>query len=120
MQYKEKLEKLSSSAEERKKCFKELLKHIENGFSMDCFEMLSEVTIYEFMKKYPSEFCEGELQEAMRKGKLGWERLGRRQSDGTCLGNSRAWYYNMVNRYGWRERQEIKAEHAGQVQVNVV
>ena len=53
-------------------------------------------------------------------GKDYWETLGKRQSEGTCLGNSRSWYYNMSNRYGWRDKHDVQAEHKGSVNVNVI
>ena len=66
------------------------------------------------------EFVEEELKDAMRRGRSYWETLGKRQAAGDCLGNSRTWFYNMANRFGWREKLEVEAEHKGQVNVNVI
>lgn len=116
----ERINKLRESPVERTKCFKKLLQHLATGYSIDCFTDLSEKSIKEFIEKYPEEFCEEELLDAVRDGKQYWEGLGVRQSNGTCMGNSRSWYYNMVNRYGWREKVDIKAEHSGQVSVAII
>lgn len=112
--------KVENSAIERRKVFAELLKHLQAGYSLDCFGPLSETSIKSYLKLYPKEFVWEDLEQALRDAKSGWEDLGRRQANGSCLGNSRSWYYNMVNRYGWRERHEVEAEHKGSVNVNVV
>lgn len=117
---KEKRELLTSSKVERAKTFKELLAHLRAGFSLDCFPALSDVSIRTYLKTYPEEFVEEEFVQALRDGKLMWEGIGHRQAQGTCLGNSRSWYYNMANRYGWREKVDLQAEHSGTVNVNVV
>jgi len=109
-----------SSPEERKKIFKELLKHVSQGFSLDCFGMLSLETIEEWLKSFPNEFVREKLVEAQREGKTYWENIGHKQARGECLGNSRTWYYNMSNRYGWSERQEVKQDVKGAMQVNIV
>ena len=72
------------------------------------------------LKNYKEEFCEEELALALRDGKQGWESIGRRQSEGTCLGNSRSWYYNMAARYKWSDRMHIESETKGTLNVNVV
>jgi hypothetical protein len=104
----------------RKEIFKALLEHIERGYSLDCFAELDGETIMESLQKYPKEFVRGELVKSQRRAKNMWEDIGARQSNGNCMGNSRAWYYNMVNRYGWHEKSEVKATHDGQVQVSIV
>ena len=112
--------KAGEDAIERRKIFRELCEHVRKGYSLQCFPPLSEVTVRKWLKVYPEEFIEGELEVALREGQSGWEEIGRKQSNGSCLGNSRSWYYNMVNRYGWREKVDIAAEHKGQVSVNVI
>jgi hypothetical protein len=112
--------KIEQEASERRKVFKELLTHVSMGYSLDCFEPMSVTTIKKYLKVFKEEFIEEELEQAMRQGKNYWEGLGRSQSNGSCLGNSRSWYYNMANRYGWREKLDIEAEHKGNVQVNIV
>jgi len=117
---KERREKLEQDKNERRKIFKELCEHVGRGFSLDCFAPLSVTSIRGYLKMFPDEFIEEELVEAQRKGKSHWEDIGYRQASGSCLGNSRTWYYNMANRYGWREKLEVEAEHKGQVAINVI
>jgi hypothetical protein len=112
--------KIEKDKIERRKVFKELCDHVRQGYSLDCFGPLSDTSIRTYIKSYPEEFVEEELALAIRHAKAYWEQIGRRQSDGSCLGNSRSWYYNMANRYGWRDKVEIEAEHKGQISVNVV
>lgn len=117
---KERLAKLEESKSERAKVFKELLKHLGMGYSLECFALLSVTSIRSMLKTYPEEFVEEDLEDAIRSGRIYWEGLGRQQANGTCMGNSRTWYYNMANRYGWRDKLDIEAEHKGNVSVNVV
>ena len=100
--------------------FKELMVHLQQGFSVDSFETLSAFEIEKYLTMYPQEFLRDELESSMRAGKGNWESIGRRQADGSCLGNSRSWFYNMANRYGWRDKIDLEAEHSGAVSVNIV
>lgn len=118
--HKQKMVRLSERKSERRKVFLELCKHLTRGLSLDCFGPLSRPTILEYCKNYPEEFNEVELQEACRLGKQMWEDLGYQQSNGTCLGNSRTWFYNMAHRYQWTDRVHVEAEHKGTVNVAVV
>lgn len=117
---KELQQKLASDSKTRREIFKKLCMHLSAGYSLDCFPDVSLPTIQEMQKSFPEDFPPEELEKALRLGKQGWEDIGRRQANGSCLGNSRTWYYNMSNRYGWRERHDVEAEHKGQVAVNVV
>ncbi len=117
---KEREGKIAQDQSERKKIFQELLRHISSGYSMDCFPRLSQHNIKAFLERYPEDFIQEDLDVALRNSKMYWEGIGRRQADGSCLGNSRSWYYNMANRFGWRDKLEIEAEHKGQVSVNIV
>ena len=116
----EKRKKFAEEAGYRREMFLLLLKHLEKGYSLDCFEFASDDSIRKYLKTYNEEWVEEELDEARRKGKITWEGIGFRQANGECLGNSRSWYYNMANRYGWREKLDIEQEHKGQVSVNIV
>ena len=112
--------KIEGDAGERRKVFAELCQHIREGYSLDCFPALSEKSVRLYLELYKEEFVREDLDNAMRQGKVGWEDIGRRQANGQCLGNSRSWYYNMSNRYGWRDKVDIEAEHKGNLQVQVV
>ena len=116
----EQLELLRTSATERKRVFKDLCNHIKAGYSLDCFSTISEITILEWLKVYKDEFIEEDLYNAMREGKQGWESIGRRQSTGECLGNSRAWFYNMAHRYKWSDRVQVESDNKHAVSVNIV
>lgn len=117
---KERKEALTQSPIERRKVFKELLDHVGKGYSIKSFSELSEESINNYLKAFPEEFDREELDRALRKGMELWENIGYRQANGSCIGNSRTWYYNMANRYGWREKLEVEAEHKGSIAVQVV
>lgn len=116
----ERLRKAEADKNERVRLFKGLCSHVANGFSLDCYPEMSLACIEEWIKRFPEEFDENLLKEALRKGKVYWEGLGRAQANGTCLGNSRTWFYNMAHRYKWSDRVQVEQEHKGQVSVNVV
>lgn len=117
---KEKREKAEQDASYRRQLFKELCEHVGRGLSKESYAGLHSRTVETYFKVYPEEFDREEYEIALQKGRDTWENIGYRQANGQCLGNSRSWYYNMANRYGWREKVEIEAEHKGQVSVNVV
>jgi hypothetical protein len=117
---KERLALLEKNAAERRKLCKSLCSHLEKGLSMDCFPEVHYQTIERYIKSFPEEFPREEIELALVKGKHWWEEIGRLQSNGNCIGNSRSWYYNMVNRFGWHEKAHIESEHKGSVNVSVV
>lgn len=112
--------KLEQDKKKRIEIFKELCAHLKKGYSLDCFVPLSEQSIRTYLTKYPEEFDRAEFELSLRQAKQSWEDIGYRQSTGSCVGNSRSWYYNMVNRYGWREKIDIEAEHKGDMKVSIV
>ena len=81
---------------------------------------MSEETIYEYMKTYPVEWPIREFEQTLRQAKDNWERIGRRQAEGTCLGNSRSWYYNMSNRYGWSDKSKVETTGTQALTVSIV
>jgi hypothetical protein len=87
---------------------------------MDSFPALSDKTIEQYLIDYPEEFDQNTLDQARRVGKSHWENIGHEQATGKCLGNSRSWYYNMSNRYGWSDRQQVKSDVQGSMQVQVI
>ena len=117
---KERAAAIEAKADERRKIFKELCSHVAGGYSVASFPELSETSIRDYLNRFKDEFIQEELDLALRRGRVMWEGIGKRQADGQCLGNSRSWYYNMANRYGWREKIDIEAEHKGSIEVQVV
>lgn len=117
---KERMERLENDPVFRRSMFKDFLAHIERGMSADCFADLSIESVKDFMSRYPNEFDKDAYQDSCRKAKGMWEDMGYRQGNGECYGNSRSWFYNMANRYGWRDKIEVDAEVKGSLNVNVV
>lgn len=120
MSVRERLELLRTSKEERKIVFKEILAHVRRGRSLSCYGLIDERTIFNYIVKFPDEFIAEELDIALRDAQEGWENIGRRQAEGSCIGNSRSWFYNMAHRYKWSDRVDVTTEHKGEVKVNIV
>lgn len=120
MTMKERLAKVEADKTERRKIFKELCNHVSKGYSLESFGALGVDSIRKYLKLFKEEFIQEELDEAFALGRQYWEEIGHRQANGSCLGNSRTWYYNMLNRYNWTDRVEVKAEHKGEVAINVI
>jgi hypothetical protein len=104
----------------RTQLFHGLLTHLRAGYSFDCFPELSDKQCLELLKSYPEEWVEADFIEALRDGKLGWESIGRRQAEGTCVGNSRSWVYNMINRFDWTDKTKLETTGTQAVNVNIV
>ena len=120
LSHKERMEKIEADKNERRRIFKELCTHLSRGYSMESFAELSVPTIKRYINLFKEEFIQEEIDEALSRGRAYWEEIGHRQAQGECLGNSRTLYYNMSNKYGWSERQQIEADHKGSVSVNVI
>jgi hypothetical protein len=117
---KERLAKARESKVERAKIFKALCQHIKEGYSIDCFGLMTLPTIEEWLKLYPQEFVREDLDIAINEGKLMWEHIGKGQANGTCHGNAQAWKFNMTNRYRWIDKVNIDADIKGAVSVEVI
>jgi len=104
----------------RKWVFQELCKHVESGSSPQGFEWISPNTAVKYFDMYPEEFRKDRYEISLRKGFDWWESVGKRQTLGTCPGNSRTWYYNMSNKYGWSDRQQIQSDSKVTTQVQIV
>ena len=114
------LNEFDTVARTRIESFERLLEHVRAGFSTDCFEDFSSEQVFKNFEKWPEEYSKEAFEQALRQGKASWELIGKNQALGTCLGNSRSWFYNMAQRYGWSDKVDVRAEHAGNVNVSIV
>ena len=118
--HKEKCIALKEDEKFRQWIHKKLLQHLREGFSFESLGIVASSVLKEYIKKYPEDFDMGEIEMAMNEGQDMWERLGHAQSNGKNLGNSRTWFYNMANRYGWTERSKVDVDAKQAVTVQVV
>jgi hypothetical protein len=118
--YKEKKEALKEDQKYREWIHSKLLQHLREGFSPESLGIVAASTLQEYIKKHPETFDLGEIETAMNEGRNMWERLGHAQSNGKNLGNSRTWFYNMANRYGWSERSKVDVDAKQAVTVQVI
>ena len=98
----------------------ELCRHLASGYSVKSFCGTTPGHISRLRAEYPDDFPEDEIELAIACGQDSWEKIGRRQAEGSCLGNSKSWIYNMSNRYGWRERTDVSADVRQAVSVSIV
>lgn len=64
---------------------------------------------------------EPEFAEAVKAGRLAseawWARLGRKGAAGESSINPTTWIFNMKNRFGWRDKQELSGVDGGPIEV---
>jgi len=96
----------------KKKYCRELIEHMEEGFSYTTFAAKIEVnldSLYEWEKVNP-EFSEAK-KKAFRKCQMFWEEMGINGALGKLFGfNASSWIFNMKNRFKWTDRQEVKVD----------
>lgn len=103
---------LWKTPEERVAACKRVCDHLASGLSKDCFPDADWQTINVYMRKYPVEFDANLIEDATRRGRLFWEQVGIDGTLGAIDGfNANSWKFNMQNRHGWGERQQL--EHTG-------
>lgn len=94
-----------------------LIEHLESGLSYEAFAGVIKVhldTLYEWEKVHPN-FSEAK-RIGVQAGRLFWEKMGRAGAAGKIKNfNCTAWIFNMKNRFGWRDKQDVN--HSGGVDV---
>jgi hypothetical protein len=118
--YRERRNALEDDEQYRTWIHKKLLAHLREGLSAQCFGIIDKTTMAEAIKNHPESFDLREIEHAIDEGQAMWEKLGHAQANGKNLGNSRTWYYNMSNRYGWSERSKQEIDSKQAVTVSVV
>ena len=90
---------------------KELVKHMKEGYSFAAFAGrigVARSALYKWVDRYP-EFKAAKI-EATEAALFFWERVG---IEGLYMGgkdnpfNATVWIFNMKNRFGWRDKQEV-------------
>lgn len=85
--------------EDRQRAFGALCDHVAAGYSVASFPGADAGTLHYYTRQYPEDFPAWELQAAIRRGLLEWERIGKAGSQGELAKfNATAWVFNMKNR----------------------
>ena len=98
-----------------------IIEHMAEGLSKEAFAGVIGVhkeTIYNWAEANP-EFSDA-IKTGEVKSRLFWEKLGMAGASGSDEFNATAWIFNMKNRFGWRDKQEISGEDGGALVVKVV
>lgn len=84
--------------------------HMAAGYSIESFPDADRKTIRRYAQEFPKDFPPEKLDEAARRGRLEWEKIGKDGAKGEIAGfNATAWIFNMKNRAGWKDRTEVEA-----------
>jgi len=96
----------------KKEYCKLLEKHLTDGLSFESFGgvvFVNRDTLYEWCKRH-KEFSDTKSR-FINASRLWWERLGQHGAAGKLPGfNAASWIFNMKNRFGWTDRQEVTHE----------
>jgi len=80
---------------------------------------VDEDTITAWKQRHPKFL--GAIKSGALKGQKMWEGMGMDGARGGIEGfNSASWIFNMKNRFGWRDKQEISGDGGGALQINIV
>lgn len=86
-------------------------KHLEKGYSKESFPECDPQTIRSYMKKYPKDFDTEKLRRAEATHRVFWEEIGISGAMGKLQGfNASSWIFNMKNRFGWRDKQDVTTD----------
>lgn len=111
-----------------------LEKHLEEGLSFEAFAGVLGVckqTLYEWEDNFP-QFLDAK-KRAWEKCRLFWEKKGleglfneeqvidegRTRTTTKKSMNSTVWIFNMKNRFGWRDRQEIEEKSTKEIKITI-
>ncbi len=103
---------------QRQEVFKLFCAHMAAGYSAKTFHKpCVENTVYKLIRDYPQEFDDEILQMAKAEGCFVWESMGKVGAMGKLPNfNQSAWWRNMQNKLGWKD----KVEHGGDAENPVV
>jgi hypothetical protein len=93
------------TALQRKKLCENYCKHAEAGYSDDSFPDCGMGDFNDCMAGFPLDFPAEKIEVSHRKRLKFWEELA---IEGKI--NASVWTFNMKNRFGWRDRPEMKFE----------
>jgi len=100
----------------------QVIAFLKRGYSKEVIAAhlgINRKTFGRWEKEHPA------LQEAVAEGllysQLWWETLGIKAASGKVKGfNASAWVFNMKNRFGWKDKQEISGDEDRPISVRVV
>jgi len=110
--------------EQRKEVFLAFCAHVAQGFSKESFPECSFKTMQSLLADFKDELDLRALEQSMRTGRFKWEQIGMNGAMGVReiqvkkkgktktqkLGpfNAQSWTLNMMNRYGWRQKNDVR------------
>ena len=96
------------TSKERKALCDAWCEHLVAGYSKESFPLCDPQTYRVYKEKYPNDFDTKKENKSMRMSRMYWEDRGLKGMNGHILGfNATVWIFNMKNRFGWRDKQDI-------------
>ncbi len=109
----------AKTPEEMKFLFEKFCNHLRQGFSKDSFPDCDYRTIETMIAENPSVLQADMMKQAKRHGRMFWESIGINGTIGMKTAkvngkeialknfNALSWKFNMQNRYGWHDKQDV-------------
>lgn len=95
---------------------------LAQGYSQEAFAGqigVDEDTITNWKEKHPDFF--GAVKRGIAAGRKFWEEMGIDGATGKIEGfNATAWIFNMKNRHGWRDKQEVTGAEGAPLVIGIV
>jgi len=98
----------------------QLIDYMATGMSFESFAATLGVcreTLYDWKKRHP-EFLHAHKIGIDRNLQF-WERLGTKMATGESKGNTVAWIFNIKNRHGWTDKNEVSL-HGENIPIKIV
>jgi hypothetical protein len=100
----------------------ELIEHMSEGYSLEGFAgklMVSKMTIYAWVDAHP-EFAEAK-QVGESAARYWFEKVANLAMKGRIENfNATVYIFNMKNRFGWRDKQEVTGENGGPLTMELI
>lgn len=96
------------TSQARKEAFARLIEHVESGLSIDSWEDADFETTKKYLKEFPEDFDPERFEQAKRKAKVFFEKIGIQGTIGAIdKFNANSYKFIMSNKFGWHERAVV-------------
>lgn len=104
--------------EERQEVFRDLIKHLENGWDWESFEHCDRITAMKYITDFPEDFPSDQVESAVRRGHKVMEGLLAGIATGKIDGNAPTAIFLAKNKIGYRDRREVEIKRTDTVMID--